>query len=89
MLCWVWGYVTVPGGLTAKLLGVPLALVNADAALLMSNKALMPFAKKILFGFSTQATELDKEYKSRAIRYVEKSAHCPYPKFATHRIQAR
>lgn len=45
------GYVTVPGGLMARLRGIPLALVNADAALLMSNKALVPFAGKILFGF--------------------------------------
>jgi len=45
------GYVTVPGGLMARLAGVPLALVNADAALLMSNKVLVPFAQKILFGF--------------------------------------
>ncbi len=45
------GYVTVPGGMMASLVGKPLALMNADAALLMSNKALLPFAKKILFGF--------------------------------------
>lgn len=46
------GYVTVPGGLMARVVGAPLVLVNADAALLMSNKALMPFARKVLFGFS-------------------------------------
>ena len=51
------GYVTVPGGMMAKLSGVPLALVNADAALLMSNKALLPFATKVLFGFDTQGSE--------------------------------
>jgi UDP-N-acetylglucosamine--N-acetylmuramyl-(pentapeptide) pyrophosphoryl-undecaprenol N-acetylglucosamine transferase len=45
------GYVTVPGGVMAKLRGVPLALVNADAALLLSNKALTPLAKNVLFGF--------------------------------------
>lgn len=45
------GYVTVPGGMMAKLRGVPLALVNADAALLLSNKALAPLAKRVLFGF--------------------------------------
>jgi UDP-N-acetylglucosamine--N-acetylmuramyl-(pentapeptide) pyrophosphoryl-undecaprenol N-acetylglucosamine transferase len=50
------GYVTVPGGLMAALLGKPLALMNADAALLMSNKALLPFAGKILFGFDAEAT---------------------------------
>ena len=46
------GYVTVPGGLMARVMGVPLVLVNADAALLMSNKALLPFARKVLLGFS-------------------------------------
>ncbi|WP_136413210.1 undecaprenyldiphospho-muramoylpentapeptide beta-N-acetylglucosaminyltransferase [Herbaspirillum sp. ST 5-3] len=45
------GYVTVPGGMMAKLRGVPLALVNADAALLLSNKTLAPMAKRVLFGF--------------------------------------
>lgn len=46
------GYVTVPGGMMAALHRKPLALMNADAALLMSNKALLPFAQKILFGFA-------------------------------------
>jgi len=45
------GYVTVPGGLMARLRGVPLVLVNADAALLLSNKTLVPFAQRMLFGF--------------------------------------
>ncbi len=45
------GYVTVPGGLTARMRGIPLVLVNADAALLLSNKALLPAAQRILFGF--------------------------------------
>jgi UDP-N-acetylglucosamine--N-acetylmuramyl-(pentapeptide) pyrophosphoryl-undecaprenol N-acetylglucosamine transferase len=45
------GYVTVPGGIMAKLRGIPLVLVNADAALLLSNKTLAPLAKRVLFGF--------------------------------------
>ncbi|KIF81927.1 undecaprenyldiphospho-muramoylpentapeptide beta-N-acetylglucosaminyltransferase [Noviherbaspirillum autotrophicum] len=45
------GYVTVPGGMMAKVRGVPLALVNADAALLLSNKSLAPMASRVLFGF--------------------------------------
>jgi UDP-N-acetylglucosamine--N-acetylmuramyl-(pentapeptide) pyrophosphoryl-undecaprenol N-acetylglucosamine transferase len=45
------GYVTVPGGVMAKLRGVPLVLVNADAALLLSNKTLAPLAQQVLFGF--------------------------------------
>ncbi|GAA4023379.1 undecaprenyldiphospho-muramoylpentapeptide beta-N-acetylglucosaminyltransferase [Actimicrobium antarcticum] len=45
------GYVTVPGGAMARLRGIPLVLLNADAALLLSNKALVPLAKRVLFGF--------------------------------------
>jgi len=45
------GYVTVPGGMMARLCGIPLALINADAALLLSNKVLAPFAQRLLFGF--------------------------------------
>ncbi|MQR02260.1 undecaprenyldiphospho-muramoylpentapeptide beta-N-acetylglucosaminyltransferase [Glaciimonas soli] len=48
------GYVTVPGGVMARLRGVPLALVNADAALLLSNKSLVPLARKVLFGFPAE-----------------------------------
>jgi UDP-N-acetylglucosamine--N-acetylmuramyl-(pentapeptide) pyrophosphoryl-undecaprenol N-acetylglucosamine transferase len=35
----------------ARSRGVPLALVNADAALLLSNKTLTPLAQRVLFGF--------------------------------------
>lgn len=49
------GYVCFPGGLMAALLGKPLVLVNADASLLMSNKALLPFADRIAFGFDGAA----------------------------------
>lgn len=45
------GYVTVPGGLMARLRGIPLVLINADAALLLSNKFLSRFAQRVLFGF--------------------------------------
>jgi len=45
------GYVTVPGGMMARLRGIPLVLVNADAALLLSNKTLAPLAQRVLFGF--------------------------------------
>ncbi|MPS49842.1 undecaprenyldiphospho-muramoylpentapeptide beta-N-acetylglucosaminyltransferase [Methylobacillus sp.] len=52
------GYVTVPGGWAARLAGVPLAVVNADAALLMSNRALVKHAKRVLFGFDGGAATL-------------------------------
>ncbi|MEO7851144.1 MAG: undecaprenyldiphospho-muramoylpentapeptide beta-N-acetylglucosaminyltransferase [Rubrivivax sp.] len=49
------GYVCFPGGLMASLLGKPLVLVNADASLLLSNKALLPVADAVAFGFDGPA----------------------------------
>ncbi len=49
------GYVCFPGGVMARLLRCPLILVNADAALLMSNQALLPWAQRIAFGFEGEA----------------------------------
>ena len=49
------GYVCFPGGLMASLLGKPLMLVNADAALLLSNKSLLPVADRVAFGFDGDA----------------------------------
>lgn len=49
------GYVCFPGGLMASWLNQPLLLVNADAALLMSNKALLPLADRVAFGFDGAA----------------------------------
>ncbi|MEW6706530.1 MAG: undecaprenyldiphospho-muramoylpentapeptide beta-N-acetylglucosaminyltransferase [Pseudomonadota bacterium] len=49
------GYVCFPGGLMASLLSKPLMLVNADASLLMSNRALLPVADKVGFGFDGEA----------------------------------
>jgi len=80
------GYVTVPGGIMAALGGKPLALMNADAALLMSNKALLPFATKVLFGFPADEAQGPKvqvtgnpvraeirELPPPAARYAERS----------------
>ena len=49
------GYVCFPGGLMASLLSRPLVLVNADAALLLSNRALLPVADRVAFGFAGAA----------------------------------
>uniref|UniRef100_UPI0037839EDF undecaprenyldiphospho-muramoylpentapeptide beta-N-acetylglucosaminyltransferase n=1 Tax=Aquabacterium sp. TaxID=1872578 RepID=UPI0037839EDF len=51
------GYVCFPGGLMASLLGKPLMLVNADAGLLLSNKALLPVADRVAFGFEGAAVQ--------------------------------
>lgn len=49
------GYVCLPGGLMAWLMKKPLLLVNADAAMLLSNRGLARFAKRIAFGFDGAA----------------------------------
>lgn len=49
------GYVCLPGGLMAWLMKKPLLLVNADAALLLSNRGLTRFARRIAFGFDGAA----------------------------------
>jgi UDP-N-acetylglucosamine--N-acetylmuramyl-(pentapeptide) pyrophosphoryl-undecaprenol N-acetylglucosamine transferase len=54
------GYVCFPGGMMASLLSRPLVLVNADAALLLSNKALLPVADRVLFGFEGEAAKTTK-----------------------------
>jgi UDP-N-acetylglucosamine--N-acetylmuramyl-(pentapeptide) pyrophosphoryl-undecaprenol N-acetylglucosamine transferase len=45
------GYVCVPGGKVARRMRKPLVLVNADAALLLSNKSLLSACDRIAFGF--------------------------------------
>jgi UDP-N-acetylglucosamine--N-acetylmuramyl-(pentapeptide) pyrophosphoryl-undecaprenol N-acetylglucosamine transferase len=49
------GYVCFPGGMMASVLNKPLLLVNADAELLLSNKALLPVADRVAFGFDGDA----------------------------------
>jgi UDP-N-acetylglucosamine--N-acetylmuramyl-(pentapeptide) pyrophosphoryl-undecaprenol N-acetylglucosamine transferase len=51
------GYVCFPGGLMTAALGKPLMLVNADAALLMSNRSLLGIADRIAFGFDGKDTQ--------------------------------
>lgn len=51
------GYVCFPGGLMAKLRGLPLIMVNADAALLLSNKALLPITDVLACGFDGAASQ--------------------------------
>ena len=45
------GYITVPGGLTAKLTGIPIVLHEQNSIAGMSNKLLAKMASRILTGF--------------------------------------
>lgn len=51
------GYVTVPAGFAAALKRVPLVLMNSDSSLLMSNRALKPFCRRLLFGLPGRVDE--------------------------------
>lgn len=55
------GYVCLPTGLAAALLWKPLVMVNADAGLLLSNKALLPFADYLACGFDGDAVRRVKK----------------------------
>jgi len=55
------GYVCFPGGLMAWLTRKPLMLINADAAMLLSNQSLKPFARRIGFGFDGVAAASTKK----------------------------
>jgi UDP-N-acetylglucosamine--N-acetylmuramyl-(pentapeptide) pyrophosphoryl-undecaprenol N-acetylglucosamine transferase len=49
------GYVAVPAGMAASTLGVPIVLLNADAAPLMSTTLLRPIVSGVLCGFDGEA----------------------------------
>jgi len=49
------GYVAVPAGMAASMLGVPVILLNADAAPLMSTTLLKSLASGVLCGFDGEA----------------------------------
>ena len=80
------GYVTVPGGAMARLRGKPLVLVNADAALLLSNKTLTPLADKVLFGFPAEfgAAAAKAEVTGNPVRREITSLALPAPRYAGH-----
>jgi UDP-N-acetylglucosamine--N-acetylmuramyl-(pentapeptide) pyrophosphoryl-undecaprenol N-acetylglucosamine transferase len=52
------GYVAVPAGLAASAAGVPLTLLNADAAPLLSTKMLRTLASAVFCGFDGAAAQL-------------------------------
>jgi UDP-N-acetylglucosamine--N-acetylmuramyl-(pentapeptide) pyrophosphoryl-undecaprenol N-acetylglucosamine transferase len=51
------GYVCFPGGLMGAARGLPLVMVNADAAMLLSNRALLPITDVLACGFDGPAAQ--------------------------------
>jgi len=54
------GYVCFPGGMMSAARGLPLVMVNADAALLLSNRALLPITDVLACGFDGPAAQHSK-----------------------------
>jgi UDP-N-acetylglucosamine--N-acetylmuramyl-(pentapeptide) pyrophosphoryl-undecaprenol N-acetylglucosamine transferase len=78
------GYVCFPGGLMASLLGKPLMLVNADAALLLSNQSLLRVADRVAFGFEGEAVRQVKNgiVTGNPVRAEIESLPAPTERFA-------
>jgi UDP-N-acetylglucosamine--N-acetylmuramyl-(pentapeptide) pyrophosphoryl-undecaprenol N-acetylglucosamine transferase len=51
------GYVCFPGGMMSAARGLPLVMVNADAAMLLSNRALLPVTDVLACGFDGPAAQ--------------------------------
>jgi UDP-N-acetylglucosamine--N-acetylmuramyl-(pentapeptide) pyrophosphoryl-undecaprenol N-acetylglucosamine transferase len=51
------GYVCFPGGVMSAARGLPLVMVNADAAMLLSNRALLPITDVLACGFDGPAAK--------------------------------
>lgn len=81
------GYVCFPGGLMASLLGKPLLLVNADASLLLSNRALLPVADRIAFGFDGVDAQRTKRsvVTGNPVRAEIEALPAPAERFANRR----
>ena len=79
------GYICVPGGLAAWIQKKPLLLVNADAALLMSNRLLQPFARCTAMGFTTQNKGLDHKFivTGNPVRHSIETIVPPTQRFAS------
>ncbi|MFA9275639.1 MAG: undecaprenyldiphospho-muramoylpentapeptide beta-N-acetylglucosaminyltransferase [Candidatus Aquirickettsiella gammari] len=80
------GYVTVPGGVSSALMGKPLVLMNADAPLLLSNKTLKPFAKKLMFGLPSNAPMQEQKFvfTGNPIRREICELELPQARYAQH-----
>ena len=78
------GYLCFPAGLMAALLRKPLMLVNADAALLLSNRALLPVAGRIAFGFDGPAAHDTRRsvVTGNPVRAVIEALPLPAQRFA-------
>ncbi len=53
------GFVTFPGGMAAKTLGIPLVIHEQNAVAGLSNKMLAPYARRVLYAFPKAFNQAD------------------------------
>ena len=75
------GYITVPGGLTAKLTGIPIVLHEQNSIAGMSNKLLAKMAARVLTGFPNVFE--DGEWVGNPVKSVIADLPAPQERFAT------
>ena len=81
------GYITVPGGLTAKLTGVPIVLHEQNSIAGMSNKLLAKMASRILTGFPNVFE--DGEWVGNPVKQMIADLPAPQERFAAREGQLK
>ncbi|MBQ3681863.1 MAG: undecaprenyldiphospho-muramoylpentapeptide beta-N-acetylglucosaminyltransferase [Succinimonas sp.] len=82
------GYASGPGGLAARLLGIPLVLHEQNAAPGMTNRMLSHIASKVLLGFPGAINKKGAEFVGNPVRKAIKDLHDELPKdFSGEKLQ--
>ena len=81
------GYITVPGGLTAKLTGVPIVLHEQNSIAGMSNKLLAKMASRILTGFPNVFEE--GQWVGNPVKQMIADLPAPQERFAAREGQLK
>ncbi len=81
------GYITVPGGLTAKLTGIPIVLHEQNSIAGMSNKLLAKMASRILTGFPNVFEE--GQWVGNPVKQVIADLPAPQERFAAREGQLK
>lgn len=76
------GYITVPGGLAAKMEGVPIVLHEQNAIAGMSNKLLAKMAKRVLSGFPNALP--NAQWLGNPVKQVIVDVASPEARFDAH-----
>lgn len=81
------GYITVPGGLTAKLTGIPIVLHEQNSIAGMSNKLLAKMASRILTGFPNVFE--DGQWVGNPVKQMIADLPAPQERFAAREGQLK